>query len=95
MDENELFTSLHVIRDLPTGDFREKEDHFSNQQARDFLALTLALEELKLEYKELRAINGNAGRPRTTREETQLRLVIVTLEYIVMDAMWDWLETCP
>lgn len=68
-------------------------NHFINQEAQDYLTLVLALEMLKQEYQELRLKNKNPLR--RTHEEIQFRLVIISLEFIVTEALWNWLETCP
>lgn len=70
-------------------------EHLKNQEAQDYLALKLALEELKLEYKEMRNKNGNAGMPSTNSQELEMKRVILYTEYEVEEAMWTWLETCP
>lgn len=69
------------------------EPWFTNKEARDYLAMRLALEELRLEYRELRQRNGNVGFQ--MNDEINLRIVILCVEYITNETMWTWLETCP
>lgn len=69
------------------------EPWFTNKEARDYLAMRLALEELRLEYRELRQRNGNVGFQ--MNDEINLRIVILCVEYITNEIMWTWLETCP